>query len=476
MAITSPLSAGATAAVVQTALDTIAALSGKTEVIASATGSGGNVYRVIFTGFSTDQPQITATGSASVSIVTVANGGATPTNEVQQVTVRGASGTFKLGFGVDSTSDLTYTPPASPSDLSTLAGNVLSAINGTSRISALGGSVTVTAASAVGGTVFTVTFGGTLAGADVPQLIARQPLATITTQGDATHNEVQTLTLTSGSPNVTLSFTGSVAPASPAATPGSSGTLSAGTYFYKVSAVLLGGGETAGSAEVSAVTTGGTGSVALTWSAVPGASYYRVYRGDCDGCGERLAVYASSTSFTDMGAAGAAGTPPSTSSTTSTTGSLAWNADATTIHAALSALASVGGDNIAVAGSAGSYTFTFQNALGNKSVPALAVSTILPRNESQTLAINGAAGGTFTIGFDGDNDGIFNTASPLEKAIGHLGLDYVDAGSEHPDRAPGSHRHRLGQRLGHTGRDSVAVHDRLPGRARRLEHQAGHRQ
>ena len=315
-AISSPLSTGASAATVQTALDTIGALAGNTKVIATATGSGGMVYRVIFTGLSTDQPQLTATASTgtTVGIATISNGGAASANEVQQVTIRGSSGTFKLGFGVDSTSDLTFTPPVTAGDLTTLASTVASAINGLSRLSTLGGTVTVTAANTVGGTVLTVTFGGSLAGADVPQLIARQPLATITQQGDATHNEIQTLTLTSSTPNVTLSFTN-----------------------------------------------GGA---------------------------------------------------------TSTTGSFAWNADGpTTIESALSALASVGGDNIGVAGSAGSYTFTFQGTLANHSEPTLLVSTILPRNENQMLTVLDAAGGSLTVGFDGNNSGTYTTGETASVAF-----------------------------------------------------------
>jgi hypothetical protein len=57
---------------------------------------------------------------------------------------------------------------------------------------------------------------------------------------------------------------------------GSSGTLAAGTYGYKVSA-LSAAGETLATAEVTATTTGVTGSVALQWTHVLGATGYNVY-------------------------------------------------------------------------------------------------------------------------------------------------------------------------------------------------------
>src|SRR4051794_4788354 len=58
----------------------------------------------------------------------------------------------------------------------------------------------------------------------------------------------------------------------------SGGSLTAATYFYVVTARNA-VGETTGSTEVSAVITGTTGSVALSWTAVAGATSYRIYRG-----------------------------------------------------------------------------------------------------------------------------------------------------------------------------------------------------
>ena len=102
-----------------------------------------------------------------------------------------------------------------------------------------------------------------------------------------------------------------VTPSSLAATASASGgTLATNTYWYKVTA-LNSVGETIGSNEVSAAVTGPTGSVSLTWAAVPGASSYRVYRGTSSGA-QNVYYTVASNSFLDTGAASTAGTVPVT--------------------------------------------------------------------------------------------------------------------------------------------------------------------
>jgi hypothetical protein len=97
---------------------------------------------------------------------------------------------------------------------------------------------------------------------------------------------------------------------------GSGGTLAAGSYYYKVTAIDALGGESAASVESSVVTTtGSTSSVALTAGAVSGAVGYRFYRGTA--MGAENTYYSSATiTFTDTGAAGTSGTPPATSAGT----------------------------------------------------------------------------------------------------------------------------------------------------------------
>jgi hypothetical protein len=99
------------------------------------------------------------------------------------------------------------------------------------------------------------------------------------------------------------------APGTPTLTAGTAGTLATGTYYYNITAIGGNGGETTTSAEVSVAVTGPSGSVAISWSAPIGAISYRVYRGTTAG-GESVYYSASTTSYTDTGAANTAGTVP----------------------------------------------------------------------------------------------------------------------------------------------------------------------
>lgn len=105
------------------------------------------------------------------------------------------------------------------------------------------------------------------------------------------------------------------APGLPVATPATTGgTLTAGTYYYKVTA-LNANGETTGSPEVSATTTGSTGSVVLTWTAVTGATSYKIYKGTTAG-GEANYFTSTTATYTDTGSAGTAGTVPAVNTAT----------------------------------------------------------------------------------------------------------------------------------------------------------------
>jgi hypothetical protein len=98
-------------------------------------------------------------------------------------------------------------------------------------------------------------------------------------------------------------------PLSPIATPSTAGgTLAANTYYYVVTAIDATNGESGVSAEVSAVTTGSTSSVALTWTALSGASSYRIYRGTASGK-EIVYFTSASNSYTDTNAASTADVP-----------------------------------------------------------------------------------------------------------------------------------------------------------------------
>jgi hypothetical protein len=97
-------------------------------------------------------------------------------------------------------------------------------------------------------------------------------------------------------------------------TASAAGTLDAGTWYYKVAAVLgtgdadNPGGETL-SSEEEIVTLSAVGSISLSWGAVPGAASYRIYRTDAvngRSQAEHLIGTTMATSFTDDGKAAGA--------------------------------------------------------------------------------------------------------------------------------------------------------------------------
>lgn len=102
-------------------------------------------------------------------------------------------------------------------------------------------------------------------------------------------------------------------PSTPTLTPSTmGGTLAANTYYYEVSA---GDGTAAGftvpGPEVSATTTGSTGSVAFTsgtYTVLP-AAQYRIWRGTSPGA-ENCFQLTAVVNFTDIGGTCTAGTPP----------------------------------------------------------------------------------------------------------------------------------------------------------------------
>ena len=90
-------------------------------------------------------------------------------------------------------------------------------------------------------------------------------------------------------------------PAAPTGTPSSSGgTLLTGSYYYKIVAVDSTGALSAVGTESAAVSvTGPTGSVALSWTAVSGASSYRIYVGNAAGA-ENMFFTSSTNSFSHI--------------------------------------------------------------------------------------------------------------------------------------------------------------------------------
>ena len=92
------------------------------------------------------------------------------------------------------------------------------------------------------------------------------------------------------------------------------GTLPANTYEYVVT-TLTAAGESAPAAAVSVLTGGSTGSVHLSWIAVPAATGYRIYRTTTPGSYNTLVttIGAGATqAFVDTGAATTTASPPGT--------------------------------------------------------------------------------------------------------------------------------------------------------------------
>lgn len=118
--------------------------------------------------------------------------------------------------------------------------------------------------------------------------------------------------------NVLTPPTGTLVAAPGTLTPSTSttgGTLPAATYYYKLTALNV-AGETTASAEASQVTTGATSTVTFTYSAVSGATGYKVYRATSPGAEVYLTTIGAVTTFTDTGAITPGTAAPPASNTT----------------------------------------------------------------------------------------------------------------------------------------------------------------
>ena len=117
------------------------------------------------------------------------------------------------------------------------------------------------------------------------------------------------------------------------ATVGTSGSVGSDlvastTYYYEVTATTS-NGETTPSAQVSAVEGTTAYPITLAWSAVTGATGYKIYKGTVSGSDYFLASV-TSASYTDSGSvATTSATPPSSNTATTNTNtiSLSWNTD-----------------------------------------------------------------------------------------------------------------------------------------------------
>lgn len=99
-----------------------------------------------------------------------------------------------------------------------------------------------------------------------------------------------------------------VAPSGLSATLASGGSLTASqAYYYKVTAVGYGSfsttNETSGSNEATQTTSTGNQTINLSWTALPGAVSYNVYRGTATGAENVLVANVTGTTYSDNGTA-----------------------------------------------------------------------------------------------------------------------------------------------------------------------------
>lgn len=152
----------------------------------------------------------------------------------------------------------------------------------------------------------------------VKKLVDTSPVRTLLTGGKilifAGAQPADADTAATTSPLLTI---GNLAPPVQSAVVGSAtgGTLAAATYYYVVTA-LNAQGETLKSNETSYVAGGATSSVTVAWTAVAGATGYRIYRGTASTVENvYYSVAGTAVSFLDTGAANTGGTPPVSNTT-----------------------------------------------------------------------------------------------------------------------------------------------------------------
>ena len=161
---------------IQTALTGLLPAGGSVTVTTVAPAPpGGNQFLVTFGGTVANMNVTPITANLPVGVPAVNLATATTVQdgfgpEVQTVTVTATNGTFRLTFRGQATGFLRYNVPASGGVGPTAS--LQNALNALSTIGGVGGSVGVTSATILGGTVYTIVFGGSLANSNLPQLTA----------------------------------------------------------------------------------------------------------------------------------------------------------------------------------------------------------------------------------------------------------------------------------------------------------------
>jgi len=161
-----------------------------------------------------------------------------------------------------------------------------------------------TAATPAVGTINSYNASSSVLNPTLPQLVNLNVGATLVVEKNYADTTTNSVTFSCFPPPIAaptgLAVTGST----------TGGTLTAGSYYWVITAVNT--NESANSNEVSATLTGTTASASLTWTAVTGATGYKIYRGTTGG-GENILVTTitsgSTVTYTDIGS-GTSATPP----------------------------------------------------------------------------------------------------------------------------------------------------------------------
>jgi Ca2+-binding RTX toxin-like protein len=301
-------------------------------------------------------------------------------DEIQKVTLRNTiGGTFRLKFGANTTAPIFWDAPAATVQAALVAlPNIGKNADNAPNVGVI-----------KNGYSYTIEFVGDRGGQ--PQAMLTSNFVVNSTQtGDGSHDAIQHVVLQSVETGAfQIDYTYDVKPVSLQADPNHVGSLAAGVYYYKVTA-MVGVNETLASRETSSAV-GSNGAIELTWGDVKGAVSYKIYRSTTSGA-ETLYATSPVADYLDTGGGTVTATPvPATTSVHAmqTTVPISYNASAAVVQSTLEALSQIGKGNVSVTGPAVSglspntvrdFTIEFIGALANKPIAMLGGGTSLLRS------------------------------------------------------------------------------------------------
>jgi Ca2+-binding RTX toxin-like protein len=314
---------------------------------------------------------------------------------VERVDILNATGgTFRLSFKGEFTTPIAWDAPGQ-GDCITIKSSptpFCSVQKALENLSTIGDQNVEVTKSDIDGS-YRIKFVKALAGVAQP-LLSSDVVITHTTVGNGTTNDVQTVTIAAGvTGSFSIDYTYDVRPLGLATDPNAIGTLSAGTYYYVVTAIT-GAGQTLPSAEVH-TTIGNNGAVKLAWGEVPNAVSYRIWRSTAPGSYTGYLTSTLANVFDDGIVALTAGTLPASTAVTAMQTTVPIDVDAApgAVQAALEILPSIGAGNVTVTGSPRNYTIAFAGALGHHAVALLGGATSSLRSNGINAVVTMDGGG-----------------------------------------------------------------------------------